>query len=114
MRLTRNHINFSGNFGKIDPRIHFDVFQNCPHLRPGDFEKRKNSSLAPKLPSKPCDYGTIVLIVMYNIIVLVLFATNKFNFLIEKTFLNFIDIYSYGSGRTLNLTQISHTFFYKD
>ena len=27
MRLTRNKIALSGNFGKIDPRIHFDVFQ---------------------------------------------------------------------------------------
>ena len=27
MRLTRNSIALSGNFGKIDPRIHFDVFQ---------------------------------------------------------------------------------------
>ena len=43
MRLTRNSIALSGNFGKIDPRIHFDVkilknvkidlglfFPNCP------------------------------------------------------------------------------------
>ena len=27
MRLTRNSIALLGNFGKIDPRIHFDVFQ---------------------------------------------------------------------------------------
>ena len=26
MRLTKNHITFAGNFGKIDPRIHFDVY----------------------------------------------------------------------------------------
>ena len=27
MRLTRDHVTFSGNFRKIDPRIRFDVFQ---------------------------------------------------------------------------------------
>ena len=27
MRLTRNHITYSGDFGKINPRIHFDIFQ---------------------------------------------------------------------------------------
>ena len=27
MRLNGNHITFQGNFGKIDPPIHFDIFQ---------------------------------------------------------------------------------------
>ena len=27
MPLTRNHITFSDNFWKMDPRIHFDIFQ---------------------------------------------------------------------------------------
>ena len=55
MRLTRNSIALSGNFGKIDPRIHFDVFQITLTY---DFEKRQNRPRAifPKLPSKPCDY----------------------------------------------------------
>ena len=48
MQLTRNHITFLGNFGKIDPWIHFDVFSD-------DFEICQNrpwgyfSQIAPKV-----------------------------------------------------------------
>ena len=59
MRLIRNIMDFSGNFGKIDPRIHFDVFSNHPHLRSSDFEKTSKwirGSIFPKFPSKLCNY----------------------------------------------------------
>ena len=47
MRLTRNHIILSGNFGKIEPSDLFLLF----------WKKRQNRPRAifPKLPTKPCD-----------------------------------------------------------
>ena len=51
MGLTRNHITYSGTFGKIDPRIQFKYFQNRPNS-----DLNRPWAIFPKLPTKSYDY----------------------------------------------------------